>query len=372
MGEFAWPFGLGILAAFNPCGFAMLPAYLSYFLGLESTETTPRRLPTVVRGLAVGIVMTLGFTAVFGTAGVLFATVINQSDVFEYLPYVIIAVGVLLIPLGVMMLLGRQVTLRLPKMSRGTGSRSAGSVFMFGVSYAVVSLSCTIGLFIPAVSNSFTTDGIATGTGNFIAYAVGMGMVITFLTMSLALAKSNVAANMRRILPWITPVSGAVLVLAGVYMIDYGIWDYHLTVNGDASADNLLVDHFLEFQTAVSDWIQDASTERIGLLSLMGIVGILLVAWRDDLTDRVQRASVTTIYALVYLFIEIRNDGEFLFLPMVRFLANWPERIAHWFTDPLRLGVPLEIAFVALVAWIVARRVRRYRPSHAPGVVGAS
>jgi cytochrome c-type biogenesis protein len=372
MGEFAWPFGLGILAAFNPCGFAMLPAYLSYFLGLESRESTPRRLPTVSRALAVGLVMTLGFTAVFGAAGILFATVINQGDVLEYVPYVIIAIGALMIPLGVSMLLGRQPNLRLPKMSKGTGSRSAGSVFMFGVSYAVVSLSCTIGIFISAVSNSFTSDGIARGTGNFIAYAVGMGMVITFLTMSLALARSNVAANMRRILPWITPVSGAVLIIAGVYMIDYGLWDYQLTVNGNATAGNLMVDQFLEFQTATTEWIQDATTERIGLLSLLGIVGILLVAWRDDLTDRLQRTSVTAVYLLVYLFIEIYNEGEFLLLPLARFLAGWPARIANWFTDPWRLGVPLEIAFVALVVWALARRTRRYRPSYAPGAVGAS
>ncbi len=56
----AYAFGVGMVATFNPCGFAMLPAYLSYFLGIESKETTPRRLPTVVRGLAVGLVMTLG------------------------------------------------------------------------------------------------------------------------------------------------------------------------------------------------------------------------------------------------------------------------------------------------------------------------
>ena len=69
MGEFAWPFGLGIFAAFNPCGFAMLPAYLSYFLGIESKENDQRRLTTVARGLIVGLIMTMGFIAVFGTFG---------------------------------------------------------------------------------------------------------------------------------------------------------------------------------------------------------------------------------------------------------------------------------------------------------------
>ena len=365
MGEFAWPFGLGIFAAFNPCGFAMLPAYLSYFLGIESKEHDQRRLTTVVRGLVVGLVMTMGFIAVFGTFGVLFATLINQGDVAEYIPYVIVTVGVLLIPLGLSMLLGREINLRLPKMNKGTGSRDLGSVFMFGVSYAVVSLSCTIGIFIAGVSDSFSADGVARGTGNFLAYGIGMGMVITFLTMSLALAKSNVATNMRRLLPYISRLSGVLLVIAGIYMIDYGIWDYRIVVSNDFTAGNLLVDHFLEFQEATTSWIQETTTERIGLLSLFGIVGALVVGWRDDLQEPLARAAAGAVYVAAYVLVEIYNGGEFIVLPVVRFITGWPERIGNWFSDPSRAGVPLEVLFAALVVWIVWRRVNRYRPQHA-------
>ena len=372
MGELTWPFGLGVIAAFNPCGFAMLPAYLSYFLGIEAKEHDRSRLTTVVRGLAVGLVMTMGFITVFGTFGILFATVITQGDVLEYTPYVIIAVGVFLIPLGISMILGKQLNLRLPKVHKGTGSRNLGSVFMFGVSYAVVSLSCTVGIFIGGVSNSFTTDGIARGTGNFLAYGIGMGVVITFLTMSLALAKSKVVVGMRRILPFVVPVSGVLLVVVGVYMIDYGIWDYQLTVADNLDAGNLLVDQFLELQKATTVWIQDATTGRIGLISLFGIVGVLLIAWHDDLADPVLRTAAGAIYVAGYLFAEIRNAGELALLPVVRFVAGWPERIANWATDPGRAGVALEVLFVALVGWIVWRRVSRYRPHDATRVVGTT
>jgi len=365
MGEFAWPFGLGLLAAFNPCGFAMLPAYLSYFLGIESKEHDQSRLATVVRGLAVGLVMTMGFIAVFGTFGILFATVITQGDVADYIPYVIIAIGALLIPLGISMLLGREINLRLPKMNRGTGSRDLGSVFMFGVSYAVVSLSCTVGIFISGVSNSFSADGVAKGTGNFLAYGIGMGVVITFLTMSLALAKSNVASNMRRMLPYIGRVSGVLLIVAGIYMIDYGIWDYQVVIANNFDAGNLLVDQFLEFQRATTTWIQETTTERIGLISLFGIIGALVIAWRDDLDDAVARASVAFTYLAIYAFVEIYNEGDFIALPLIRFFGGWPDRVGNWFTDPGRAGVPLEILFAALVVWIVWRRTNRYRPQHA-------
>ncbi|MYE57697.1 MAG: hypothetical protein F4X30_11565 [Acidimicrobiaceae bacterium] len=55
-----------------------------------------------------------------------------------------------------------------------------------------------------------------------------------------------------------------------------------------------------------------------------------------------------------------------MLLPVVRFVAGWPLRVGHWFTDPARFGVPLEILFTALVVWVgwrILRRVtRRGRP----------
>ncbi|MEZ5168260.1 MAG: cytochrome c biogenesis CcdA family protein [Acidimicrobiales bacterium] len=372
MGEFAVPFGLGIFAALNPCGFAMLPAYLSYFLGIESREVGPSRLRTVIRGLVVGTAMTIGFIAVFGSFGALFAWGVEQGTVLEVVPWVIIGIGVVLIPLGIAMAMGREFNVRLPKMAKGTGGRNLGSVFMFGVSYAVVSLSCTIGLFIPNVSKSFTDDGIATGTGNFLAYAIGMGIVVTFLTVSLALAKSNVAQQMRRVLPYIGRISGLVLVLAGIYLIDYGIWDYQVSIADNFDASNLMVDQFLEFQQATTDWIDHTTTERIGLVCLFGIVGALVAAWRDDNGDPTRDLLAVVGYLGAYGAVEAYNRGEFVLLPVARFVIGWPARIAHWFTDPLRFGVPLEMVFVALAVWFAGRRMARYRPRHVAGAVGAT
>ena len=40
--DLAFPFTLGLVAAFNPCGFAMLPVYVSFFLGKDSDTSTAR------------------------------------------------------------------------------------------------------------------------------------------------------------------------------------------------------------------------------------------------------------------------------------------------------------------------------------------
>jgi cytochrome c biogenesis protein CcdA len=66
----ALAFTAGLVATVNPCGFAMLPAYLALFLGLEGDDpaTGPR---AVGRALRVGLVVSTGFVAVFAVAGAL-------------------------------------------------------------------------------------------------------------------------------------------------------------------------------------------------------------------------------------------------------------------------------------------------------------
>ncbi len=364
MGVYAFPFALGLVAAFNPCGFAMLPVYLSYFLGADNSSS---RLATIVRGLVVGLVMTCGFIAVFGLSGLAFETIISQGSVLEYTGYVTIAIGVLMLPLGVYMAIGKDLIVRLPKLNKGTDSRNLTSVFLFGVSYAVVSLSCTIGLFLSTVTTSFTTEGWLQGIGNFLAYALGMGALITFLTMSLALAKTDVAKGMRRVLPYVGRVSGFILLAAGLYLIDYGYFELQVLQGSDYSSPR--VDRFLEMQAAVNNWISDTTTERIAIISLLGVIGALIIGWLDLETDRLKRLSVTVTYGLSYLIIEfLFYRAEFVFLPLLRFVVGWPQRIANWFSDPLRFGVLFEVVVVALVVWYLWHRIPKLKaqlfPAH--------
>lgn len=363
----AYPFSLGLVAAFNPCGFALLPAYLGYFIGVESADrptSGAKALGAMLRAMVVALTLTAGFVIVFGAFGALFETVLSQGTVLDRIGYVTIAIGVIMALLGLWMLTGRAFNLRLPKMNLGTGSRGLGSVLLFGVSYAVVSLSCTIGLFIATVAASFSADGVADGTANFIAYGVGMGAVITFLTLALALARTSVVGAMRKVFRWINPISGLVLVASGVYVANYGWWE--LRIIDDPTAGNILVEKFMEFQAAVSNWIAHATAERIGVVCGLGILGVLLMGWRQGVTSVLWRRSVTTIYVALYLVVELYfNRGDFVVLPVLRFVAGWPARVGHWFTDPARFGVPLEILFVALIvsiAWRWGRRVRSRRP----------
>ncbi len=359
----AFPFSIGLVAAFNPCGFAMLPAYLSYFMGLDGSETDRvddpgALLRNVVRAIVVGGVLTAGFMAVFGTVGVLVNTVVSQGAIFERVPYATVAFGIALIPLGLAMVAGFNPTLRLPKMNRGTGDRQLSSMFMFGVSYAIVSLSCTAPLFLTQVVGSFTADGWFEGTATFLAYGAGMGAVITFLTLSLALARANVARNLRRVLPHVTRVSGVLLVAAGGYLITYGVWEIRV-LRGQASS-NALVQWFERLQFTVTNWVSDTTPERLGVLVALALAGALLLGWRALENDPLRRRSVTAAYVATYLVVEfVFNRADFLVLPLGRLVVGWPARVPHWFGDPWRWGVPAEVLVTAGAAALLVRRLAR-------------
>ena len=66
-----YAFGAGMIAAVNPCGFAMLPAYLSLYLGAKEDDFAQRSPATrTLRALLVGGVVSLGFVILFGLAGI--------------------------------------------------------------------------------------------------------------------------------------------------------------------------------------------------------------------------------------------------------------------------------------------------------------
>lgn len=294
--DLAFPFSAGLVAAFNPCGFAMLPTYLAYFLGLEDPDADPSVAGNILRGLVVGLTMTAGFFLVFGTFGIVTSHLVSRSFINERIPWVTLVLGVLMIPFGIAMLRGFEPKVGLPRMNRGTGSRQLGSVFLFGVSYAVVSLGCTTPIFITAVVTSFTSDGLADGIASFLAYAAGMGAVVIFLTMAVALARGSVARNLRRVLPYVNRVSGILLVLAGVYLVAYGWWAIRV-LDDPTTASNRFQQAIEDLQTRITNWINDVGAVSVGVVLAVAIGalvgGAVLLQWQRRRTPQGESRSMS-------------------------------------------------------------------------------
>jgi cytochrome c biogenesis protein CcdA len=218
-GQFALALATGMVAAVNPCGFAMLPAYLGFFLGTETDDrTTSAR---VTRALIVGASLTLGFLTVFLVVGVPLRNA--SSFVTNVSGWLTLVAAVVLIAVGVAIVAGWRLPIATPKMARGGRSGEFRSMFLFGVSYAVASLGCALPLFLVTLVGGSRRNGILSGVVATGMYGLGMGLVITALTVSLAVASGSLLRVLRSAMRFVDRAAGMVMVLAGIYLVFYGI-----------------------------------------------------------------------------------------------------------------------------------------------------
>ena len=153
--------------------------------------------------------MGLGFVALFGAAGLLVSA--SQELVKDVLPWIGFVLGVLMSLIAAYILLGGKVYAGIgQRMADRVGDPRVSSLtgyFLFGVSYALASLSCTLPIFLSVVTSSFGREGFTTGMVQFIAYAGGMAFLIMIVTIGIALFKSAVLGPLRRSMQYVERAS---------------------------------------------------------------------------------------------------------------------------------------------------------------------
>lgn len=266
----------GLVAAVNPCAFVLLPTYLMYFLGMQRQLPGSQRA-SIRRALVVSGALSAGFMSVFVVAGLVsyhFTTWINQNAKYAT---AVIAVG--LIALGVSMLLGYKLPIATPRIDAGGRTRGLGSMYVFGVAYAVASIGCTIGLFL-ATLFSARRDGIASGVANVAAYGAGMALLVTALTVALAVANTGLLRILRGGMRHIETIAAVFVTLSGVYLLYY-FWI--VDVNESIDPITSRVENFQNWVLA-----QLSGNWEVVALVLVAIVGAgAAYVWirRDDDTE---------------------------------------------------------------------------------------
>ncbi len=258
----ATSFTAGLVATINPCGFAMLPAYLGYFLGGDQEEGG---MTALRRALTIGGVVSAGFLLVFGVTGALL--VIGLRSLAAVIPWLALLVGIGLMVLGVFFLRGRYLNLRLPTLGRISRERNSRSVFLFGVSYAIASLSCTLGIFLSLVATTFTQTSFLGGLAAFLAYGVGMSMVLLVITITMAFGQDAVVRRIRGAARYVDKLSGVVLIGAGGFIVWY--WATVLSSGADVLGGASSV-RFV-------DRVSAALTEFIGGNPLLVVAAALVI-----------------------------------------------------------------------------------------------
>lgn len=261
-GPLLYAFTLGLVAAVNPCGFPLLPAYLSFFVSGDEAGRPERN----ARGLVAGASVTAGFVVVFGVLGILVHAGIDV--VLGWVPWVMIPVGVAMAAGGVAALAGHPLRLALPTRRLGRG-RGVASMTGFGVTYAIASLTCALPLFLAAVAGSFGRLGVLDGIGTFVAYALGMGLLLTVLGLVVANAGAAPLRRLRSLTRVVPRLAGAVLALVGAYLVLY--WASYLV---DPTASPAPIGSVEHLQTLFSAWLSEAP-RQVGVGLACAVLGAI-------------------------------------------------------------------------------------------------
>lgn len=259
----------GALATLNPCGFPLLPAFLSFYMGARE-ERLPSAGSRLVQGLVTGVVVTAGFLGVFVAVGLPVAY--GAGRVSDALPWLGVVLGGALVALGVATLAGRvpRLPLRLP--TRGAAaSRGTGPMLLFGAGYGVASLGCTLPIFLAVVGSAAT--GASTALV-FAAYGAGMAVVVTALALAAAFVRDGLARRLRSVLPYMSRIAGALLIVAGAYLAYY--W-YRIGFGPAADlADDPVIVFVTRFTARVS--VSADGNGRFVLVAAGAVVAVALAA----------------------------------------------------------------------------------------------
>jgi cytochrome c-type biogenesis protein len=222
---FGYAFGAGMVSAVNPCGFAMLPVYLSLYLGAEESDFRQKSFfLRLLKAFWIAFVVTAGFALLFGVVGAIVSA--GGSFLMGVMPWLAVVVGISLIFLGGWMLLGNTLSFQFFIAAAGKISdprrMSVLGFFLFGLAFGAISMSCTLPIFLMVVGSSVAAGDFGGGLFQFGSYILGMGSVMLMLTLGITVVKEGVVVGtLRRIVPYVQKISALLLLGAGAYIVYY-------------------------------------------------------------------------------------------------------------------------------------------------------
>ncbi len=229
-------FGAGILSTLNPCGFALLPAFVSYTVERQvvaSSEQQTSGWQHLLRGGLLGLPLAAGFLLVFLVAGGALALAV--------------LVGTGLVLLGGWTLFTRRAP-EIPELGAVAAklgrSRSGGhatsetlvqapphamrAAWVFGVGYGLSSLGCTLPVFLLVDGTTITAGGVGSAALVLASYAAGMTLVLRAVALAATELSDLLRSTVFPLLRWVLPLASLFLIAAGLYIVVYqlraGLW----------------------------------------------------------------------------------------------------------------------------------------------------
>lgn len=214
-------FSAGLLSFLSPCVLPLIPSYVTFITGMSLDELTVEngdRQRTRRAILVHGSLFVLGFTIVFVILG---ASATFLGSLFAYASRWVERIGGLLLVVFGLYLLGM---IRLPGGSREwrvhLTNKPLGylGTVLVGVTFGAGWTPC-IGPVLGGILTLAATRG-SVGDGMGLLFVYSLGLAVPFLLAALLLGRF--VGSVRRIgpwLPWVSRISGALLVILGLLLL---------------------------------------------------------------------------------------------------------------------------------------------------------
>jgi cytochrome c-type biogenesis protein len=266
----------GALVALNPCSVPLLPAFLSYYLGVER-EGLPRARTGLVQGLLVGALLTLGVVGVFTAIGL--PLVYGASRVTDAVPWLGLAAGVAAMPAGAVALAGRgSIAFPLPAgLTRN--QRRWLRPLVFGVAYGVASLGCSLPVFLAFLASSLAVRGSGNALAVLAAYVAGIATTILALLAVATVLREGLVRRLGPLAGGLHRVSGLLLLLAGGYLTYF--WARLEFGSSATLADDPIVGVATRYSARMQTLAGRLGISFVLALALLVLLAFVAGAWRS-------------------------------------------------------------------------------------------
>lgn len=203
----------GIISFFSPCILPLVPLYLSYISGISLQELSSSRKTLILKVL----IFILGFSIFFSLLGasasflgswlLIYRDLLNRIGGIILIFFGISFLGILKIPF-----LYREARINLKTTGGYLGAFLLGFVFALGWTPCVTPILSSIFLF------ATREESVYRGILLLFSYALGIGVPFVLVALFIDAFLKN-TSKIKKVLPYISFVSGIFLIIMGVFML---------------------------------------------------------------------------------------------------------------------------------------------------------
>tara|TARA_Y100000768_G_scaffold387627_1_gene379548 strand:+ start:1203 stop:1985 length:783 start_codon:yes stop_codon:yes gene_type:complete len=220
-------FSAGLVAVFNPCGFALLSVYLSYFIKDRNTQKSVSAYKNIYESILISTAVTIGFVIIFFIFGIMISGgFYSLKSIFSYVG---ILISVILLGYGFYVLSGGMIYFsKLNVISNSINSKNDKSLkfyFYYGISYGLTSLSCSLPIFMSIVFSFSNTSSFDLLIKDFVLFSMGAWFSLIIVSFALLFLKSFLE-KIKLFFKIYNLATSIILIVSGSYLILYWMSEF--------------------------------------------------------------------------------------------------------------------------------------------------